>query len=119
MPRVLSGIMAAMDLPWLVVTTVGSTDDAQRLARAMVERRLAACAQIGAIDSVYRWQGAVQADAEFRLLFKTAADRVQPLMAALREGHPYELPALHAWPVAAADPAYAGWVVDSTRAEGD
>lgn len=112
------GIMRGMNLPWLVVTTVGSSDDARRLARAMVERRLAACAQIGSIDSVYRWQGAVHEDAEFRLLFKTAADRVQPLMDALREQHPYELPALHAWPAAAAEPAYAGWVFDSTRAEG-
>lgn len=111
-------MMSGMDLPWLVVTTVGRADDARRLARALVERRLAACAQIGAIDSVYRWQGAVHEDTEFRLLLKTAADRVQPLMAALRELHPYELPALHAWPVAAADPAYAGWVVDSTRPEG-
>lgn len=110
-------MMGAMNLPWLVVTTVGSADDARRLARAMVDRRLAACAQIGAIDSIYRWQGAVQEDAEFRLLFKTAADRVQPLLGALRELHPYELPALHAWPVAAADPAYAGWVVESTRAD--
>ncbi len=110
-------MMAAMNLPWLVVTTVGSADDARRLARAMVDRRLAACVQIGAIDSIYRWQGAVQEDAEFRLPFKTAADRVQPLLDALRELHPYELPALHAWPVAAADPAYAGWIVESTRAD--
>ena len=110
-------MMGAMNLPWLVVTTVGSADDARRLARAMVDRRLAACVQIGAIDSIYRWHGAVQEDAEFRLLFKTAADRVQPLLDALRELHPYELPALHAWPVAAADPAYAGWIVESTRAD--
>lgn len=107
-----------MQMPWLVVTTVGSADAARRLARTMVERRLAACAQIGAIDSVYRWQGAVQEDAEFRLLLKTAPDRVEALLAALREQHPYTLPALHAWPVAAAEPAYAGWVVDSTRDAG-
>lgn len=104
-----------MQMPWLVVTTVGTADAARRLAREMVERRLAACAQIGAIDSLYRWQGAVHEDAEFRLLLKTAPDRVDALLAALRERHPCELPALHAWPVSAADPAYAGWVTESTR----
>jgi len=108
-------MMSVMTPLWLVVTTVGRAEDARRLAQTLVERRLAACAQISAIDSVYRWQGAVHADAEFRLLFKTAADRVQPLMDALRSLHPYELPALHAWPVAVADPAYAGWVDESTR----
>lgn len=104
-----------MPLPWFVATTVGSADDARRLARTLVDRHLAACAQIGAIDSIYRWQGAVHEDAEWRVLFKTAPDRVTALMDALREAHPYELPALHAWPAAAADPAYAGWVHDSTR----
>jgi periplasmic divalent cation tolerance protein len=106
-----------MQMPWIVVTTVGTAEAAHRLARGMVERRLAACAQIGAIDSVYRWQDAVHEDAEFRLLLKTAPDRVDALLAALREQHPYELPALHAWPVAVADPTYAGWVTDSTRAD--
>ena len=108
-----------MDLPWLLVTTVGSADDAHRLARALVERRLAACVHIDAIDSVYRWQGAVQADAEFRLLVKTAADRVPALMDALRALHPYTQPALHAWPAGAADGGYADWVLASTREPGD
>ena len=53
------GVSSARDgtppLPWLVVTTVGTREDAQRLARAAIEQRLAACAQIEAIDSVYRW----------------------------------------------------------------
>ncbi|HNT38064.1 MAG TPA: divalent-cation tolerance protein CutA [Rubrivivax sp.] len=101
---------AQTPLPWLVVTTVGTAADAQRLARAAVAQRLAACAQVEAIDSVYRWQGAVHEEAEYRILFKTAPARVDALMAALRAAHPYELPALHAWPVRKADPAYAAWV---------
>ncbi|ODU10704.1 MAG: hypothetical protein ABS84_01615 [Rubrivivax sp. SCN 71-131] len=102
-------------MPWLVVTTVGTAGDADRLARLAVEQRLTACAQIERIRSVYRWQGAVHEDAEFRVLFKTAADRVDALMEALRSTHPYALPALHALAVDKAEQAYAVWVHESTR----
>ena len=77
----------------------------------MVEQRLAACAQISAIDSVYRWQGAVQSEGEFRVLFKTTAERYPALEAALRSSHPYKLPAIVALPVVQALPAFADWVI--------
>lgn len=108
----------APPLPWLVVTTVGTKDEALRLAHAVVEQRLAACAQIEALTSVYRWQGAIHEDAEFRLLCKTSAERTSALLDTLRALHPYTLPALHAWPVALADPAYTDWVLQSTRQVG-
>lgn len=95
----------------LVLTTVATRAAADALARAMVEQRLAACAQISAIDSVYWWQGAVQSDGEFRLLFKTTAERYAALEAALRERHPYELPAIVALPVAQALAEFADWVM--------
>lgn len=104
-----------MKLPVLVVTTVGTADDARRLAHTLVERRLAACVQIQAIDSVYRWQGQVQCEPEQRLLCKTTPERAPALMQALREAHPYDLPALHVLATADADAAYAAWVDDSTR----
>lgn len=94
----------------LVLTTVATRANADALARAMVEQRLAACAQISAIDSVYRWQGAVQSEGEFRVLFKTTAERYPALEAALRSSHPYELPAIVALPVVQALPAFADWV---------
>ncbi|MDR2155671.1 MAG: divalent-cation tolerance protein CutA [Burkholderiaceae bacterium] len=99
----------------LVLTTVATRAEAERLARAMLERRLAACAQISAIDSVYRWQGALQAEGEFRLLFKTTATRCPALQAALRAGHPYELPAIVSLPCSDALPEFAAWVEDETR----
>lgn len=105
-----------MSTPLIVVTTVGSAGQARELARELVTRRLAACAQISAIDSVYRWQGALHEEPEWRVLFKTAADRAPALMAAIRERHPYELPAIHALATALADPAYAQWVDEETRA---
>lgn len=104
-----------MTLPWLVVTTVGTADEARALAHAMVERRLAACAQINAIDSIYRWQGRIEQESEFRVLFKTRADAYAELEAAIRALHPYELPAIHAVPTVRAYGPYAEWVEASTQ----
>ena len=110
--------MTAMDAvgpahPLLVVTTVGSREDAMALARALVDMRLAACAQIGAIHSIYRWQGAGHEEPEFRVLFKTRADRYAQVEAAIRQHHPYELPAIHAIAPCHAEAAYAAWVADN------
>lgn len=106
-----------MSLPWLIVTTVGTAEQARALARAMVERRLAACAQITAIESFYRWQGQVEHEPEFRLLFKTRAECYAELESAIRALHPYQLPAIHAVPVAQAYGPYAEWVAASTQPE--
>ncbi|MDO5288782.1 MAG: divalent-cation tolerance protein CutA [Pseudomonadota bacterium] len=93
----------------LVITTVSTRQQAQALARDMVAKRLAACVQLQAIDSVYRWQGAVQEDSEWRLLLKTTAQQAPALMQALRAAHPYALPALlHLTAHATAD--FAAWV---------
>lgn len=96
-----------------VVTTVASRDDAVRLARALVERDLAACAQISAIESVYRWQGTVQQEPEFRVLLKTTEERYPEVERAIRELHGYELPAIHAFDFAHVLPAYAAWIEES------
>ncbi len=103
--------------PLLVITTLATREQALALARDLVERRLAACAQITAIDSVYRWQGAVEQDSEFRLLLKTHADGYAALEAAIRAQHPYELPAIHAIATTQAYAPYAEWVESSTRPE--
>jgi periplasmic divalent cation tolerance protein len=102
----------------LVLTTVATRADAERLARAMVEQRLAACAQINAIDSVYRWQGVLQAEGEFRLLFKTTAARGRALQAALQAQHPYALPTIVTLPCGDALPQFAAWVESETASSG-
>ena len=106
-------------LPWLVVTTVGSREEAQALARAIVHLQLAACAQIEPIDSIYRWSGEVFEDGEFRVLFKTMPSQYAQVEAAIRARHPYELPAIHALATSAADPVYAAWVAESSTGQGD
>lgn len=97
-----------------VITTLPDRASAQALARALVEAGLAACAQISEIESVYRWEGALQQEREFRLLLKTRAALYPAVEQALRERHPYELPAIHALGLQAAYPPYADWVLAQT-----
>lgn len=93
-----------------VVTTVGSRAEAQAMARALVERRLAACAQIDAIESFYTWDGAVQNAQEFRITFKTTDALYPAIEIAIRELHSYTLPAIHAVPLPNVYGPYAQWI---------
>jgi len=93
-----------------VITTVASREDARRIAQALVERRLVACAQISAIESLYHWDGALQDDSEFRLLLKTVDTQYDAVERAIRELHPYELPAIYALPIDRIHAPYAAWV---------
>lgn len=93
-----------------VVTTIDSLDEAQSMARALVERRLAACAQISEIESFYTWHDAVQNEKEFRVLFKTTSERYQAVEDAIRELHSYELPAIHAYAFEHVYAPYAAWI---------
>jgi periplasmic divalent cation tolerance protein len=98
-----------------VVTTVGSREQAQLIAGSLVERRLAACAQISEIDSYYVWHGTVQHEPEWRVLVKTTADQYEVVEAAIRELHSYELPAIHAYPFARTSEPYGEWIAANSR----
>lgn len=93
-----------------VVTTIGSIDEAQSLARALVERKLAACAQISEIESFYTWNEAVQNDKEYRVLFKTVNERYKEVENAIRNLHSYELPAIHAFAFEHVYAPYGEWI---------
>lgn len=93
-----------------VVTTVATREHARRLARQLVEQGLAACAQISEIESIYRWDGELQQDSEYRILFKTLAAHYDRVEQAIVERHPYDLPAVHAWPVDRIHAPFADWV---------
>lgn len=101
-----------------VYTTVSSEAQADALAHAAVEQRLAACVQAEPIRSTYRWQGAIATEPEIRLLFKTSRTLYPALEALLKRLHPYELPAIFALPVAEASAAYATWVGESVTPQG-
>jgi len=94
----------------IVTTTVGSAADAERLAREILARRLAACVQIEAgLRSFYRWEGQMCDEPEWRLVIKTVPAHADPLRALLQQSHPYELPQFTAW-AAQASTDYAAWV---------
>jgi periplasmic divalent cation tolerance protein len=77
----------------IVLTTISSRELAGKLARQLVERRVAACVNVvGPIRSVYRWKGKVEQEEEFLLLIKTTTGHVLRLRAAFKELHPYEMP---------------------------
>jgi periplasmic divalent cation tolerance protein len=97
-----------------VFTTVASAEAAREMGRALVERKLAACAQITEIESIYAWDGAVQNEAEYRVMFKTTAAQYPAIEAAIRELHTYELPAIHAVAVEGAYEPYAAWVEEGS-----
>jgi periplasmic divalent cation tolerance protein len=112
------GATSGEDAPEIVTVyaVFGSAEEAQRIARTLVEERLAACANILAPGrSVYRWQGKIEAAQEVPALFKTRAEQAEPLIARIAELHSYELPAAVAWPTANALRDYAEWVDRESR----
>ena len=101
----------------IVLTNLPDHDTATKLAAALVEARLAACANVLApCTSVYRWQGEVETASEVPVLMKTTAARYAALEAAIRARHPYELPEIVAVPVERGWPAYLDWVAGETVA---
>jgi periplasmic divalent cation tolerance protein len=94
-----------------VYAVFGSEEEARRIGRLCVEERLAACVNVlGAVHSVYRWQGRIEEGAEVAALFKTTRAGAAALIARIAELHSYDVPAVVAWPIADAHPAYADWV---------
>jgi periplasmic divalent cation tolerance protein len=99
----------------VVLVTAGSAEEAAAIGRALVEERLAACANVlGPIRSIYRWQGAVEDAAEHLLLLKARAADVPALDARVRALHSYDVPEVIALPVRAGSPAYLAWLAEST-----
>lgn len=98
----------------IVVFITAPPDKAAELGRALVEARLAACANIvPAIRSIYRWQGELCDDEEALLVIKSRADRLPRLRDKVTALHPYEVPEVIALPIVAGHPPYLSWIDDS------
>ncbi len=97
--------------PLLVLTTCANPEEADELAAALVEGRLAACVnRVAGVVSTYRWESKLQRDQETLLLIKTTAERFDELEEALRDRASYELPELIAVPVCKGSSAYLDWL---------
>ncbi len=99
----------------LVLTTLSQEADVERIAKHLLEERLAACVQVQPIRSWYRWKGAVANDAEFLLLIKTRAERFPALEERLRQMHPYELPEIVRVPIEGGLAPYLEWIEAETQ----
>jgi periplasmic divalent cation tolerance protein len=99
-----------------VYSVFANTEEAERIGRAMVDEKLAACINIlGPIRSIYRWKGAVESSDEVAAIFKTTEDRAGQLITRVAAMHSYDVPCVAAWPIDKIVGAYADWVEDSVR----
>ncbi|MBL6945845.1 MAG: divalent-cation tolerance protein CutA [Rhodospirillales bacterium] len=99
----------------LLYVTAGSREEALRLGRALVEKRLAACANIlGETTSVYRWDGELQEDTEVVLILKTQAGLVDEVTAEIKSLHSYDCPCVVAFPLVGGNAEFLDWIVKET-----
>jgi periplasmic divalent cation tolerance protein len=102
--------------PMIVFVTAATADEATRIARALVEERLAACANIvSPIVSVYRWEGQVHEDREVLLIIKTTDARLPALIQRVKALHSYQVPEVIAMPIADGSADYLRWLLDETQ----
>lgn len=99
----------------LLLSTFPDAETARRIARTLVEERLAACANlIPGVESIYRWQGKIEQNPEVVALFKTTEAGQARLEARLKELHPYELPEILLFRPESGLPAYLRWIEENT-----
>lgn len=98
----------------VVLSTVPRAEDAEFLARELVERRLAACVNVlPPLTSIYRWRGEVERTEEVLMVVKTTEDRFDAVREAIVKGHPYDVPEVLALEVKAGHAPYLAWLDDS------
>ena len=99
-----------------ISTTCDDRDVLEKLAKRLIESKVAACCQIeGPVTSVYRWEGKIESANEFRLLIKTTAELFSPVERIIVDVHSYQQPQITAVPIAAIGEGYARWVRDSVE----
>ena len=99
----------------LIYMTTGSKDEAERIGRALVEERLAACVNIiEGMRSMYWWEGAVQEEAETVLIAKTTAERVAALTERVKALHAYDTPCVIALPIEGGNQDFLAWIQAET-----
>ena len=100
----------------LLYTTFGSKETAIRISRDLLEQQLIACVNIlEGTHSLYRWQGRVEENKETIALYKTTAEKVPALIAALENLHPYDVPTMLEIPINRANDTFLNWVQESVR----
>ena len=99
----------------IVFTTAGAKEEAENIAYALVERKLAACVNVVAITSIFRWKGEVESAPEHLLIIKTTAAAFERVRAAIEELSSYDLPECIEIPIESGSQAYLRWIDDSVQ----
>jgi len=99
----------------VIITTYEHKQEAEALARMLVDERLAACVQMFPIESVYFWKDQVRDGAETVLFIKTKTVLYDQIEAKIKDHHPYEVPEIIQIPITAGLPEYLDWIDDSTK----
>jgi periplasmic divalent cation tolerance protein len=99
----------------IALTTLPADADAGEFGRTLVDERLAACVNLlPVMESIYRWEGKIEFEAERQLIIKTSKDRIGDLWDRVRELHPYEVPEFIVISITDGNEAYLKWIGDST-----
>ena len=94
----------------LVLVTAGSETEAQNIASSLLDDRLAACVTYHSVQSIYRWQGALQHDTEYQLVIKTELTYFKQIAKLVTQSHSYELPEIIAVPIVRSTEQYGEWI---------
>ena len=98
----------------IILCTCPDHDEAERIARRLVELRLAACVNlIPAVQSIYRWQGNIESAAEVLMMIKTTSALTAEVQSTISTLHSYEIPEFLVVPITSGSPAYLGWLAGS------
>lgn len=98
----------------IVYTTVGNEKEAHKIARKLVDEKLAACVNMHPVDSVYTWNGQTETQKEIALSIKTVNSKVDEVTQCIKSMHSYDLPAIISWNIKGEE-TYLKWISDSTR----
>ncbi|MFV0421822.1 divalent-cation tolerance protein CutA [Oleidesulfovibrio sp.] len=102
----------------IIYMTASDEQEAQRIGRTLVERRLAACVNIlGRIDSIFWWDGKVQSEGEIAFIAKTSDEKAPEVLAAVQELHSYDVPCAVALPITDGLPPFLSWIDNEVRKE--
>ena len=101
----------------VVLVTCGTLEESRKIARAVVEKRLAACVNIvtHAVESFYMWEGKLENASEYLLVIKTNAQRLESLQKEILELHSYDTPEFVALPIVAGASGYLNWLGESVK----
>ena len=100
----------------MIYVTTGSKKEALNIGRALIEARLAACANvIGNVTSIFRWQGEIEEEAEAVLILKTRLDLVDEATAKIKDLHSYDCPCVLSYAIAGGNPDFLNWIVKETK----